>query len=134
MEAWINRNSGFRGGHCDAIGVIDSSGNGYGWVFCHDNDLMIINKRNSYSTSDLSSFSASDFMDKWVFARLIINSNGKIKAQRYVDGALNGEVETTETTYSTFTRVYIFGGYDYWVDQMRVRKYVSPEPLSLIHI
>jgi len=128
LEFWVNRDSGYSGGSSDRVGVIDSNGNGYGWHFNHDYDRISIDKRDNYTGDEFISSSTEDYMDKWVFARFVISSDGKIKAQRYVDDTLNGEIETTETTYSTFTRVYIFGGYDYWVDQIRIRKYTDPEP------
>ena len=33
-----------------------------------------------------------------------------------------------DTAYSSFTRVYIFGGYIYYVDNLRIRKYAEIEP------
>jgi len=128
LEFWVNRNSDYSGGAADRIGVIDDNGNGYGWAYLHDVDEISVDKRTNYAAYETTSSAPPDFMDKWVFARFIISSNEKIKSQRYVDGALNGEFEITDTSYSTFTRVYIFGGYDYWVDQIRIRKYASPEP------
>jgi len=130
LEFWVNRNSAYTGGHYDRVGLIDDNGNGYGWRFEHNNDMIGIDKRDSYSATELAEQSATDYMDKWVFARLIIKSDGTIIAEREVDGSLNGQVSIADNTYSSFTRVYIFGGYDYWVDQMRMRKYVSPEPTA----
>ena len=128
FEFWVNRNSGYSGGHYDQVLLVDNEGNGYNWFFRHDEDKIGIMKRDGYSLTELASSSATEYMDKWVFAQFIIKSDGTIIARRYVDGALNGEVSTSETTYSSFTRVHIGGGYDYWVDQIRIRKYVDPEP------
>jgi len=84
--------------------------------------------RSSYTATILTNPAATDYLDKWVFARFIIKADGTIVAEREVNGEINGQASITETTYSSFTRVYIFGGHDYWVDQIRIRKYVDPEP------
>ncbi len=129
LEFWVNRNSAYSGGAYDRVGLIDDSGNGYGWVFSHgSNHYIRIDQRNSYKGKVLNSASATDYKDKWVFARFYVLSDGTIESQRYVNGVLNGDVTTSDTTYSTFTRVYIFGGYDYWVDLLRLRKYLSTVP------
>jgi len=64
----------------------------------------------------------------WYFDRLIWFPNGTITAQLYYNGQLLGRVTATDTTYSGFTRVYVFGGYPYDVDDLRIRPYASPEP------
>lgn len=133
LEFWVNRNSAYTGGPVDRVGLIDNNGNGYGWLYRHDYDEIGIDRRASYSPTIIASSGATDYMDKWVFAVFIIKSDGTIISRRYVDGVLNGEVSATDTNYSSFTRVYIFGGYDYWVDYMRVRPYTEPEPISQQH-
>jgi len=34
----------------------------------------------------------------------------------------------SNSSYSSFTRVYVFGGYEYLVDDIRIRKYANPMP------
>lgn len=131
LEFWVNRNKFYTGGSADRVGLIDDSGNGYGWIFSHSKDYIGIDKRTGYSATILHSYSTTDKKDYWVFARLIITSSGII-AERYIDGSLLGSTTASDSSYSSFTRVYIFGGYDYWVDQIKIRKYASPEPTVTI--
>jgi len=129
LEFWINRNSNYAGGAWDQILIVNDDGKGYNWAFDHSGDTITARRRDGYSSvTDIASTSTTDYMDKWVFAQLIILSDGRIIARRYVDGELSGEAIGTDSTYSSFTRVHIGGGYDYWIDQIKIRKYVDPEP------
>ena len=128
LEAWVNRNAAYTGGGYDRIGVIDNSGNGYGWVFGHGTPVLGYDVRSSYTGTASTTSNSPDIMDEWQFARLIIKSDGTIQVERYnLSKSLLGTYSGTDTTYNSFTRVYIFGGNDYWVDEMRVRKYYSSE-------
>ncbi|RLI13389.1 hypothetical protein DRO33_01370, partial [Candidatus Bathyarchaeota archaeon] len=129
LEFRVNRNSGYSGGAYDRVGIIDNDGNGYGWAYDHGGNYLKIDKRTNYEGSILASQSATDEMDAWSKAVLILLSDGTIKAKRYLsDGTSSGDLSYTETTYSSFTRVYIFGGHDYVVDQMFIRKCIATEP------
>ncbi|RLI78765.1 hypothetical protein DRP04_09780 [Archaeoglobales archaeon] len=68
-------------------------------------------------------------MDAWSKAIFKILSGGTIIALRYLsDGSSGGSVSAVDSDYTSFSRVYIFGGHDYWVDQIIIRKCVEPEP------
>jgi len=119
------------GSNADRIGLIDNSGNGYGWLVDHGADTTGIDKRSSYTATVLGKSSmTTDITNAWYSFRFIWN-NGTIISQTYSDpnwGTLVGEYSTTDTTYSSFTRVYVFGGYTYYVDDLRIRKYAPNEP------
>jgi len=130
LEFRVNRNSGYSGGAADRIGLIDNSGNGYGWYFTHSSDYVRTERRDAYAGAAIASSGVvTDEMDAWSKGIYILLSDGTTRAIRYLsDGTLAGNISGSDSTYSSFTRVYIFGGYDYWVDQIFIRKYVSPEP------
>ena len=131
LEAWVNRNSGYAGGPWDRIGVIDNNGNGYGsgHAPASTSNNFQIDVRSSYAATYTRWSGTNAGGDVWYKHKLIVKSNGEITAEFYdIDGNLLSSNTITNTSYSHFTRVYIFGGYDYWVDQMRIRKYASPEP------
>jgi len=132
LEAYINRNGSSVNCLCDRIGLIDNSGNGYGVVYCHSGSSYIgVDVRTNYSPVVQSKTYVSNYVDTWVFARLTIKSSGDVVSELYLsDGTFVGSSSCTNNTYSSFTNVYIFGGYNYWVDLMIVRKYAEPMPTT----
>ena len=44
----------------------------------------------------------------------------------------SASVSATDTTYMSFDRVVVRGGYPYYVDQLRIRKYAEPEPSASV--
>lgn len=131
FEAYVNRNSGYSGGASDRIGVIEGTGDGYGYSYTHSGALIAIDERNNYTGSGNSSTSASPaIQDSFVLAQLVVPASGAITASRYVSGALSGTTSYTDATVSSFTNVYIFGGNDYWVDAMRIRKHAAVTPTT----
>lgn len=130
LEFMVNRNSGYTGGDVDRVGLIDNSGNGYGWFYSNAGNTIGKDKRTSYTASYTTSSADSGYMDTWVKAQLIISSDNTITARRFSGDLLIGEHSSADSSYSSFTRLYIFGGYDYWVDQVTIRKYASAEPTT----
>jgi len=128
LEFMVNRNSVYVGGDADRVGLIDSSGNGYGWFYNNSNDTIGKDKRTSYSGTYTTSTATAGYMDSWVKAQLVIASDGTITVRRYSGDTLIGEHASTDSSYSSFTRFYILGGYDYWIDQVTIRKYTTTEP------
>ncbi len=141
LEAWVMRLSKTP---CwwDRVGVVDDSMNGYGigvGVYAIPSATLggvgpyvFIDKRtNSYGTIIASIDSVPGLgQGIWYFDRFIRLSNGTLIAEVYLsNGTKVAEVRTVDTTYTTFTRVYVFGGYPYVVDTIRIRPYTTPEPL-----
>lgn len=131
LEAWINRTY-LSGSNSDRIGVIDNSGNGYGPAVTMSTPDVGIDVRSSYSGtaynySTLSSAATND----WYFVRFIWD-NGSMTTEVYYNDQLLGSTTYTDTTYNSFTRAYLLGGYTYFVDDFRIRKYADPEPTVTI--
>ncbi|MDY6908220.1 MAG: DUF2341 domain-containing protein [Chloroflexota bacterium] len=136
VEAWVNRNGAYTGGDIDRIGLVDDSGNGYGPLYNHANsgEQVGIDRRSGCSPTVLAgSGSLTDILDEWYMLRLSIASDGTLRASRVTQGGVEeGVVTASDSTYSSFTNVYIFGGHDYWVDQVVVRRHASPEPTASV--
>jgi len=133
LEAHVDRTY-LSGANYDRIGVVDTSGNGYGIVVGHTTTPIVgIDIRSSYTgTVAVSSAISSDPVNVWYFVRFIWD-NGDMNAIVFDSaGNLLGYVTTTNTTYTTFNDVYVFGGYTYFVDQIRIRKYANPAPLVIV--
>ncbi|MCD6478245.1 MAG: DUF2341 domain-containing protein [Candidatus Aenigmarchaeota archaeon] len=131
MEAYIDRTS-LAGGDSDRIGLIDDSGNGYGSGYNHASYKTILDNRTGYSgTSYYPSTTSTDHQNTWYESKLIINST-HVTAETWYGGVKEGSVTLSDTSHSSFTRFYIFGGYYYYVDLVRIRKYTSSEPTYAI--
>ncbi len=130
LELRDNRNPSYSGGNYDRVGLIDSNGNGYGWHYSHGTSYVGIDLRtNYYPTIIAQTATPVDITGQWVQGKLYIFKNGTVTAEVYYpNGTLMERASITDTTYSSFGYVYIFGGYDYWIDYIRVRQYVEPSP------
>jgi len=131
LEAWVNRTY-LSGSNSDRIGVIDNNGNGYGPGVTMSGPDIGIDVRSGYSGSLQNRTTLSQSVtNDWYFVRFIWN-NGDMTAEAYYNNSLIGSSTYTHTSYTSFTRVYIFGGYTYYVDDLRIRKYADPEPTVTI--
>jgi len=125
------RRQDYNGGNADRIGVVDDNGNGYGFVNSHNptshNCQIQIDKRESYSGYPWSGYTIPfDIYQEWYTAKFIWN-NGQLASIIEFEGKTYSYTYS-DSTYSSFTHVYVFGGYDYYVDEMWIYKYVDPAP------
>lgn len=136
LEAWLYRPwppPTPTAGTVDRIGLIDDSGNGYGWGYWHQAAQLVFDKRVSYNNVSTFSPNPPDIVNEWYRGVLKILPGGTIVVERYnKTGDLMGSLSVSDTTYTSFTNVYVFGGYNYCVDQIILRKYVDPEPTILL--
>lgn len=128
LEAWINRTY-FSGANSDRIGVIDQNGNGYGPHVTMSSPYVGIDKRDGYSGAANNKVTlTTGISNEWYKVKFYWN-NGEMKAEVYDKyEAMSGSTTYTDTTYTSFARVYVFGGYTYFVDDIFIRKYADPEP------
>jgi len=133
LEYWderVARETRFWGPY-DRVGLIDDNGNGYGALINVYSNYLGIDKRTSYRGNARYSRIGTLNEKTWYFIRFTILKNGKLIAALYdASGNLLGTYTRTDSSYSTFTRVYIFGGHDYAVDDIRIRKYIPLDELS----
>jgi len=124
LEAEIERINTL-GGALDRIGVINGSGYGYGFVFDNGLSKIDIDKRSAYTGTTLVGVSVTK-PTGWYLAQFYWFPNGTLVSRIIQNGKVVGLVSYTDTSYSFFNYVYIFGGYEYAVDNMRIR-FISPE-------
>ena len=131
LEFWVDRTY-LSGADADRIGLIDNNGNGYGWGYGVVNpNVLWIDIRSSYAGTSVASVNPSVNIgtNQWYRGKLIIKSDGTIIAKVYTNDSeesLGGATSITDTTYNTFTRVYVFGGYTYYVDLIKIYKASDP--------
>jgi len=127
LYAWINRTT-FSSANFDRIGLIDASGNGYGISVGLQNNEVGIDKRSSYTGTTIASVTAplSSLIGKWYLARVAICLGNTTLLYASVANTGNtqilGYVNATDSSRATtvLQRVYVFGGYPYYVDAMMV--------------
>ena len=131
-EARLHRRT-ISGCNADRIGLIDDNGNGYGIAIDHlgggnPNNLWF-DKRTNYSASATLLKSSFGYVTQvWYIIRFYWN-NGNMGFYVYDNNwNLLTYATITDTSYNAFTRVYVFGGYPYFVDWIRIRKFADVEP------
>jgi len=128
LECWILRESN-SGSNADRVGVIDDNGNGYGLYKVDKNKYIGIDKRTNYTGTTYNKKSATTTNKKWYFTQLILTDT-QVIAQYVDDSGTLKRTSLDDTDYTQFTRVYVFGGYPYYVDYMRIRKHAKQEPVE----
>jgi len=129
LEFFVNRPSSYSGGAVDRVGVLNSAGNGYGWAYDNGTARLGIDFRYHYHVNNTVLSSAPKYLDRWRTARLALLSSGTLKTYQRIGSGSWSVVTSGDNTYVEFDRVYIFGGYDYYVDVLLIRTYVEPEPV-----
>ena len=134
LEYWdyrINRN----GGPWDRVGLIDISGNGYGAALNVYGNRLGVDVRTVYGGSLSSKVIGSLSEKTWYLVQLEIRPftvTSRVYASS-LDLYFNqpmGEKTILNTAYWYFTNVYIFGGHDYAIDDIRIRKYLDLTSLT----
>lgn len=136
IEGYVYRPSPWNGGPSDRVGLEDGNFDGYSITINHNGDFIRLDKRTSgdpTSISDRGSWNPPE--NGWYFFRMIIGEQEIVMevydasdADRYNVGTGTASVSVIDTTYSQFDRVVVHGGYEYYVDSLRIRKYADPMP------
>ncbi|MHA1842397.1 MAG: hypothetical protein ACTSYW_10525 [Candidatus Heimdallarchaeota archaeon] len=122
VTGWIYRPSGGSGGTNDCITLEDSSYNGYGINVDHSNNELKIDKRTNATATTVASTPFDPPEDSWYQFKFYINTDGTLDL--YIFNTAGVELarleDINDDTYSTFDRVVIRGGYDYYVDNLEI--------------
>jgi len=137
LQGYVYRPGAWSGGSIDRIGLEDSSFNGYTFAVNHRFNWIWIDRRDSGVPTRISPRVAWDPPeDAWYFWKLIFFENGTIAFQVYdLNGNLQVEVRATDTTYTSFDRIVVHGGYEYYVDELRLWRPGQPcEHFGLVSV
>ena len=123
VECW-NYRPNYAGGSYDRVGVIDNDGDGYGLMHSCGGYLGV-DKRTNYHAEYWKTSLTHD-KETWYFMQFIIKDDGTLISNLY-DENLNllGSQSNSDSSYNEFTRAYVFGGHDYVIDDLRIRKYAT---------
>ncbi|MCP4727485.1 MAG: hypothetical protein GY863_20775, partial [bacterium] len=120
----------YSGGAADRLAIEDGSYDGYGFHTNHSN-YVLIERRNNGSATTLGSQDTYDPPeDEWYKYSFCLKTGGSFDLFYYDmdDSLLTSVINRTDANYSSFDRVLLHGGNQYYVDDMRIRPYTSPEP------
>ena len=135
VEAWDYRPESL-GTDCpvDRFGIEDSNFNGYTTVISrYGGDLGIDVRTGGRPTPHTIPVPLGSVP---YFVRLIIFA-GKQIIQLYSDPEMKtlvAQYSISDSSYTSFDRVVVHGGRPYWLDNLRVRWYVEPEPSVYVNV
>ncbi|GEM_PF-2157283 len=119
--------------YVDRTGIGNASGYGYNVAFDHSTSQCWIDKMSGTATEELNKTDSTiNPLDQWYIAQLILTPSKVIIRILDLDKNLICESSYADTTYSSFTHIFIEGGRPYYVDYIRIRKYTDPEPSVII--
>ena len=123
LEGYTYRPRPWGGGAIDRIGIEDSSFNGYSFRVHHSQNYISIDRRTGGAATEISTRVAWDPPENgWYYWRLFLYANGTVTfSTYYVNGTPAASVSASDSTYSTFDRLVVHGGYDYYVDNLYLR-------------
>ncbi len=136
IEGYTYRPDPWDGGSIDRVGIEDSGFNGYSFRVHHAQNYIAIDIRNGGTATLISQTVPWDPPEnEWYFWRFILYSNGTITFSTYYkNGSLGATVSTTDLNYTTFDRIVVHGGYDYYLDNIFIRPlYTNCEHFSKVN-
>jgi len=120
------------GGSQNRYGIEDSDLNGYGLQITTftDSGQLGIERRAAGSGTTIASVPITGLgLNTW-YRALFRRHEGDFYCAiySYPVNELLYEVSVSNATYTSFDRFVVHGGYEYWIDDIRVRRYIEPEP------
>jgi hypothetical protein len=116
------------GGPMNRYGIEDGSFNGYGPRMTSFTSLIsAIERRTGGAGTVLASNSTSvDVWDTWLTVKF--RKSGNILEFELYDstGSLIESIATSDSLYNSFDRFVVHGGWEFYTDDIKVRKYIQP--------
>jgi hypothetical protein len=132
FEGRVYRPSPYGGGAADRFAIENSSFSGYGIIVNHSSNTVGIEERSSGSGSSLgASVPLNPDENNWYKFRFDMKTGGTFDFYHLDidDNVLASALNRSDATVSSFDRVTIHGGYEFFMDDLRIRKYTDPEPI-----
>ena len=124
MDVWLYSVEPRAGGGSDRMAVVDSSGNGYG--FLTGGTTFRVERRNSYSGVEITSTTFTRPSNAWYRLSLqaFPDNTFSLIARDSSGATLASLTSSADATHSgPFDRVAILGGRNYHVDNLVVKKF-----------
>ncbi|MEM1334371.1 MAG: LamG-like jellyroll fold domain-containing protein, partial [Actinomycetota bacterium] len=121
FEVWVYRPSSFSGGSIDRLGIEDATFGGYTFNADHNGNSLRIDRRDGGNATGIGvavTFNPPE--DEWYRLRLQRDGASLSLAAYDTTGALLAATSANDGTYTSFDRMTIRGGHDYFVDDVTV--------------
>ncbi len=121
LDVWVYRPSGWSGGPIDRIGIEDAGFNGYSFAANHSGNTLSIDRRTGGAATGIgTSVAFNPPEDSWYRLQLI-RAGVSVVVNAYDGvGTLLATTSATDSTTSSWDRVVVHGGWEYYVDDMRI--------------
>ena len=119
------------GGGANRYAVEDGTFSGYGPQLnsFDGSSTMLIERRTGGSATTVSSTASLSLSSNLWYTMHLRYYGSNLELEIYDDGGSQLDVvSTTDSTYSSFDRFVVHGGFEFYTDDIRVRKYSSPDP------
>jgi hypothetical protein len=118
LSAWCYATSASTGDVQCAI--VDADGNGYGFTIEHGSNQISIQKFTSYAPTVLNSGSLDPPEGAWykVIFEMLEDNSFSLRLFDTNNKWLGGVTAVADTTYTSFDRIAILGGVDYYIDEL----------------
>jgi hypothetical protein len=127
------RSGDTQSGSLNRVSLEDANWNGYG-IRRTGNTLgsgnFNIEIRNNAVGSTLTADTANMPMNNW-YTLILTRSGNELKARIYDENGLIKEITASDSTYSSFDRVAVRGGYTYYLEFVGVDEYTGESGYSL---
>ena len=121
----------FNGGGANRYAIEDSNNDGYGpQLNSFDGaSTMLIEERNNGTAATISSTVNPSLSSNLWYTMHLRHYGSNLELEIYdAGGSQLDTVSTTDSSYSSFDRFVVHGGYEFYTDDIRLRKYSSPDP------
>jgi len=131
FEIWVYRPGGYSGGAIDRMGLEDSSFNGYTFNADHGGNTLRIDRRTGGSATGIgSSVSFNPPEDAWYRLRMTRVGTSITLNAFDTSGAVLASTSATDSTTTAFDRVSVRGGWDYYIDDLKVSAFAVGAPVT----
>lgn len=126
FSGWIYRPSDSRGGKGDRVAIEDENFNGYGLFVHHGKQTLLKIERRDEGRGGgdnvLKSVSCSTIKDRWYQFKFYLKEGGRFDICIYDESSREiGKIKDAEDeNYNSFDRIVVHGGYEYYLDCLKV--------------
>ena len=122
LTMWVYRPSGFAGGSIDRLGLENADFNGYTLNIDHNANTINIDRRTAGVANALATNVAFDPPeDAWYRVQLTRMTANLLTLNIYDNtGVLLATTSATDATTTSFDRITVRGGWDYYIDDLTV--------------
>ncbi len=127
------------GGDQTRYGMEDSSFNGYGprVTDVNPSGRLAIEERSGGSSLGNLNYKTTNYFKLNTWFTLVFryyNQNMWLYVYNTSSGQLLDSITATDGTTSSFDRFVVHGGYEFYTDNVRVRKFINPEPTTTMGV